>query len=81
MVNWQTPTLSAYWMSTSQKMDEISAHYWRNSVSFPWRQGDILMLDNMLVAHARNPYVGPRKIVVGMGSMLGVDQLPGGSGA
>ena len=62
-------------------MDEISAHYWRNSVSFPWRQGDILMLDNMLVAHARNPYVGPRKIVVGMGSMLGVDQLPGRSGA
>jgi alpha-ketoglutarate-dependent taurine dioxygenase len=62
-------------------MDEISAHYWRNSVSFPWRQGNILMLDNMLVAHARNPYVGPRKIVVGMGSMLGVDQLPGGSGA
>jgi hypothetical protein len=28
------------------------------------------MLDNMLVAHARDPFVGPRKIVVAMGDMI-----------
>jgi hypothetical protein len=28
------------------------------------------MLDNMLVAHARNPYEGPRKILVAMGEMV-----------
>jgi hypothetical protein len=28
------------------------------------------MLDNMLVAHSRNPFVGPRKIVVAMGEMF-----------
>lgn len=27
------------------------------------------MLDNMLVAHARDPFEGPRRIVVAMGEM------------
>jgi Condensation domain/Taurine catabolism dioxygenase TauD, TfdA family len=40
------------------------------SVSFPWQEGNILMLDNMLTAHARNPYRGTRKIVVAMGEMI-----------
>jgi hypothetical protein len=35
-------------------------------VSFPWQRGDILMLDNILAAHGRAPYEGPRKILVGM---------------
>jgi len=33
---------------------------------FPWREGDLVMVDNMLVAHGRRPYSGTRKIVVGM---------------
>ncbi|SAI07982.1 polyketide synthase [Bordetella ansorpii] len=40
------------------------------AVRFQWRQGDIVMLDNMLAAHARDPYQGPRKIVVAMGEMV-----------
>ena len=43
--------------------------YWDQSVSFEWQPGDILMLDNMLVAHARNPYTPPRKIFVAMGEI------------
>jgi len=35
---------------------------------FPWRRGDLLMVDNMLVAHGRMPFSGPRKIVVAMTS-------------
>ncbi|HYW74159.1 MAG TPA: TauD/TfdA family dioxygenase, partial [Pyrinomonadaceae bacterium] len=50
-------------------VEEISELYRQTSVSFPWEPGDILMLDNMLMAHGRNPYVGPRKIVVAMGEM------------
>jgi alpha-ketoglutarate-dependent taurine dioxygenase len=53
--------------SLVQLMTEI---YWRHAVSFSWQLGDILMLDNMLVAHARNPYRGKRKIVVAMGDMF-----------
>ena len=49
--------------------------YWRNAVSFPWQKGDILMLDNMLIAHARLPYKGARKIVVAMGDMLTQESL------
>jgi amino acid adenylation domain-containing protein len=51
-------------------IQEISEIYQRSQVSFPWQKGDILMLDNMLAAHGRNPYVGSRKIVVAMGEMI-----------
>jgi alpha-ketoglutarate-dependent taurine dioxygenase len=51
-------------------MDEITELYWKLAVSFPWRACDIILLDNMLTAHARNPYIGPRKIVVAMGEMI-----------
>jgi alpha-ketoglutarate-dependent taurine dioxygenase len=51
-------------------MEEIQAIYREATVSFPWQQGDVLMLDNMLVSHSRNPYVGSRKIVVAMGEMF-----------
>lgn len=29
----------------------------------PWRRGDMLFLDNMLVAHGRDPFEGPRRIL------------------
>lgn len=35
-------------------------------VEFEWQTGDVLALDNMLVAHGRSPYQGPRKILVAM---------------
>ncbi|MNG41197.1 Taurine catabolism dioxygenase TauD, TfdA family [compost metagenome] len=37
---------------------------------FDWRKGDVILLDNMLAAHARDPFEGPRKIVVAMGEMV-----------
>jgi alpha-ketoglutarate-dependent taurine dioxygenase len=45
---------------------ELSGAYLAEQVSFPWRAGDILMLDNMLVAHGREPFTPPREVVVGM---------------
>lgn len=35
-------------------------------VRFPWRAGDVLLLDNMLTAHGRTPFSGPRRVVVAM---------------
>jgi len=47
-------------------IEEINAIYQQEAVIFPWEEGDILMLDNMLVAHGRKPFVGKRKVLVGM---------------
>jgi len=47
-------------------LDEITQVYDDNSIVFPWREGDVLMLDNMLTAHGRKPFTGKRKVVVGI---------------
>ncbi|MBA1200986.1 amino acid adenylation domain-containing protein [Pseudomonas capeferrum] len=51
-------------------MSLIGALYEQCAVRFDWRKGDVILLDNMLVAHARDPFEGPRKIVVAMGDMV-----------
>ena len=47
-------------------LDEVRAVLDDETVSFLWEKGDVLMLDNMLIAHARAPFKGPRKVVVAM---------------
>jgi amino acid adenylation domain-containing protein len=56
-------------------IDKISAIYEQATISFPWEKGDILMLDNMLTAHGRNPYIGSRKIVVALGEMVSQENI------
>jgi alpha-ketoglutarate-dependent taurine dioxygenase len=36
------------------------------AVARPWRRGDLLLLDNVLVAHGRRPFTGPRRVLVSM---------------
>ncbi|MBE9170903.1 TauD/TfdA family dioxygenase [Pleurocapsales cyanobacterium LEGE 06147] len=47
-------------------LNEIREIYQQEAITFPWQEGDILMLDNMLTAHGRMPFLGTRKVVVGM---------------
>jgi hypothetical protein len=35
-----------------------------NCVSFKWQKGDMILVDNLLVLHARNTYKPPRRILV-----------------
>jgi alpha-ketoglutarate-dependent taurine dioxygenase len=51
-------------------MDHIGEVYEKNAVRFQWREGDLVTLDNMITAHARDPFVGPRKIVVALGDLV-----------
>ncbi|CAN0921687.1 Clavaminate synthase-like protein At3g21360 [Linum grandiflorum] len=36
------------------------------SVAVPWKKGDVLLLDNRAVLHARNPFDPPRKILASL---------------
>ncbi|WNW10413.1 amino acid adenylation domain-containing protein [Pseudomonas sp. DTU_2021_1001937_2_SI_NGA_ILE_001] len=56
-------------------MAVIGEAYEACAVRFKWHKGDMVMLDNMLVAHARDPFEGERKICVAMGQMMNRQQL------
>ncbi|HEY9404502.1 MAG TPA: TauD/TfdA family dioxygenase [Pyrinomonadaceae bacterium] len=47
-------------------LEELREAYRQAAVSFPWQAGSVILLDNILTAHARNPFTGPRKILFAM---------------
>ena len=51
-------------------VEAVKNLYDRLAISFRWQERDLLMLNNMLVAHSRNAFSGSRKIVVALGSMV-----------
>jgi alpha-ketoglutarate-dependent taurine dioxygenase len=55
-------------------LNQLRAAYQAETISFPWQKGDLLMLDNMLVAHGRAPFSGPRQILVGMAEPANQEQ-------
>ncbi|NWD69713.1 TauD/TfdA family dioxygenase [Pseudomonas gingeri] len=55
-------------------LEHIRGVLQRHQVSFPWQAGDVLMLDNMLVAHGRSTFQGTRKVVVAMAEPASVGQ-------
>lgn len=55
---------------SDEVMEIVGNRYEQCAVRFDWKKGDVILLDNMLAAHARDPFRGARKIVVAMGEMI-----------
>jgi alpha-ketoglutarate-dependent taurine dioxygenase len=60
----------------TELFDEIRAAYMAERVLYPWHRGDILILDNMLIAHGREEFTGSRQVVVAMSDRWSRDDLP-----
>ncbi|MFW3169187.1 TauD/TfdA family dioxygenase [Geodermatophilus sp. CPCC 206100] len=45
---------------------EINAVYESATVREPWQAGDLLLVDNVRTAHSREPFTGPREVVVAL---------------
>jgi hypothetical protein len=50
----------------AETIEEIRAAYEAERSAPDWNPGDVILLDNMLVSHAREPYTGTRRIAVAM---------------
>jgi len=47
-------------------LETIRNTYEQTKVKFTWQKNDLLLVDNMLFTHGREPYTGARKVLVGM---------------
>ncbi len=54
-------------------LEEIRGVYESTAVRFRWRKGDVLLLDNFLTSHGRDPFAGPRKVLVAMSELYTSD--------
>ncbi|OJH34836.1 TauD/TfdA family dioxygenase [Cystobacter ferrugineus] len=65
----------------SDVLDQIRSAYERNKVSFEWQKDDVLLIDNMLVSHGRDPFEGSRRVLVCMAEPYSEVQRRGFAGA
>ncbi|MFF7025892.1 TauD/TfdA family dioxygenase [Streptomyces klenkii] len=53
---------------TRDELDTVNAAYEAATVRRAWEPGDLLLVDNILSAHGRDPFHGDRRIAVAMGA-------------
>lgn len=56
-------------------LDEIRQVLLNHKQAFRWQQDDVMLMDNMLFAHAREPFEGQRRVLVAMAEEAGVDRI------
>lgn len=54
-------------------IQEIMETYKEVTHIFKWEERDVLLLDNMIMAHGRSPYQGDRKILVAMAEACSIE--------
>jgi hypothetical protein len=47
-------------------LHEMQKVIWSNTTLFKWKPGDVLLVDNIAVGHARMPYTGNRMVAAGV---------------
>jgi alpha-ketoglutarate-dependent taurine dioxygenase len=47
-------------------IEHLRQAYEKEAVSFQWEPGDVALIDNVLTAHSRTPFVDPRRILFSM---------------
>jgi alpha-ketoglutarate-dependent taurine dioxygenase len=55
--------------------------YAANTLREPWQAGDVMLVDNIRTAHSREPYQGPRQVLVGMAEAMRMPVPTEGSAA
>ncbi|MGK0399000.1 MAG: alpha-ketoglutarate-dependent taurine dioxygenase [Gammaproteobacteria bacterium] len=51
---------------SAEEADVLQQAYKAEKIKFDWQASDILLLDNMSIAHGREPYKGEREVLVAM---------------
>ncbi|MBQ4848296.1 MULTISPECIES: TauD/TfdA family dioxygenase [unclassified Pseudoalteromonas] len=57
---------------SDEQMQQIAASYEACAVRFDWQKGDVVMVDNRVIAHGRDEFSGTRKVVVAMADMVNI---------
>ena len=62
---------------SADMVQAINEVYEANTLREPWQAGDLLLVDNLRTAHAREPFEGPREVVVAMADAVNLaDRSP-----
>ncbi len=66
---------NTYYGDGARIPDDVMSHlrecYAKARVRFDWQRDDVLVVDNMLASHGREPFTGPRRIAVAMAEVHG----------
>ncbi len=55
-------------------VDVLNAVYEEHTAREPWQPGDVMLVDNIRTAHSREPFEGPRDVLVGMAEPVRLTQ-------
>ena len=48
---------------TFEQLEHVYDVMRKSCVSIPWEKGDVIVVDNVLISHGRNPFTGDRKVL------------------